>query len=68
MLLLFCRYFAIDTNFSVSVTVMKHLLDHVHNLLAAVQPQVMVGNGHPLEGDCLGILEERVRSPDLLCH
>ena len=68
MLLLFCRYFALDSNFSVSVTVVKYLLDHVHDLLAAVQPQVMVGNGHPLEGDCLGILEERVRSPDLLCH
>lgn len=25
-------------------------LDHVHDLLAVVKPDVMVGNGHPLEG------------------
>jgi hypothetical protein len=44
----------------------KDLLDHVHDLLVLVEPKVMVGDGHPLEGDLLGVLEEGVRSPDVL--
>ena len=46
----------------------RDLLDHVHDLLALVEPQVMVGDRHPLEGDSFGILEEGVWSPNLLCH
>ena len=46
----------------------RDLLDHVHDLLALVEPQVMVGDRHPLEGDSFGILEEGVGSPNLLCH
>ena len=29
----------------------SHSLDHVHDLLAVVEPDVMVGNCHPLECD-----------------
>ena len=45
---------------------MKDLLDHVHDLLVLVEPEVVVGNGHPLEGDLLGVLEEGIRPPDVL--
>ena len=48
--------------------IFRDLLDHVHDLLALVEPQVMVGDRHPLEGDSFGILEEGVGSPNLLCH
>ena len=48
--------------------VSRDLLDHVHDLLALVEPQVVVGYRHPLEGDSFGILEEGVWSPNLLCH
>ncbi|GBM18550.1 hypothetical protein AVEN_47942-1 [Araneus ventricosus] len=41
-------------------------LDHVQNGLVAVEPYVVVGNGHLLEGDSLGVLEEGVGSPHLL--
>ena len=27
------------------------LLDHVHDLLVLVQPEIVVGDGHPLEGN-----------------
>ena len=40
------------------------LLDHVEDLLSSVQPDIMVWNGHCLEGDLLRIFEIRVRSPD----
>ena len=33
-------------------------LDHIHDLLAVVEPDVMVGNGHPLEGDLQNIIYE----------
>ena len=34
-----------------------NLLDHVEYLLRAVEPDVVVGDGHGLEGDLLGVLE-----------
>ena len=46
----------------------KYLLDHIHNFFASVEPQIMIGNGHPLKCDSFGILEERIRSPNFLCH
>ena len=33
------------------------LLDHVEYFLRAVEPDVVVGDGHGLEGDLLGVLE-----------
>ena len=44
---------------------MGHLLDHIKNGFVFVEPDIMVGDGHGLECDTLGILEEGVRSPDL---
>ena len=41
------------------------LLDHVEYLLRAVEPDVVVGYGHGLESDLLGVLEVRVRPPDV---
>lgn len=41
-------------------------LDHVEDCLVLVQPHVVVGNGHCLEGHGLGILEERVGAPHIL--
>ena len=38
-------------------------LDHVENALVLVEPDVVVGNGDVLEGNFLGVLEERVWSP-----
>ena len=46
----------------------KYSLDHVHYLFAPIEPQVMIGNCHSLERDGFGILEERIRSPNLLYH
>ena len=62
MLLLFCRYFAIVRNFSVSVTGMKYLLDHVHDLLAVVEPDVVVWDGHSLESDLRHKISQSARS------
>ena len=42
------------------------LLDHVEDGGIVVQPQVVVGYGHSLEGDLLGVLEEGVRPPDAM--
>ena len=42
----------------------RHLLDHVEDLLGPVQPHVVVGDGHGLEGDLLRVLEVGVRPPD----
>ena len=41
-----------------------NILDHVENLLCPVEPDIVVRYGHRLEGDLLGILEVRVRTPD----
>ena len=41
-----------------------NILDHVENLLCPVEPDIVVRYGHCLEGDLLGILEVRVRTPD----
>ena len=41
-----------------------HLLHHVEDLLGPVQPHVVVGDGHGLEGDLLRVLEVGVRPPD----
>ena len=42
----------------------RHLLHHVEDLLGPVQPHVVVGDGHGLEGDLLRVLEVGVRPPD----
>ena len=39
-------------------------LDHVEYFFGAVEPDVVVGDGHGLEGDLLGVLEIGVRTPD----
>ena len=44
--------------------VLCNILDHVENLLCPVEPDIVVRYGHCLEGDLLGILEVRVRTPD----
>lgn len=41
-------------------------LHHVENCGVEVEPEVVVGDCHGLEGDGLGILEEGVGSPDVL--
>lgn len=41
-------------------------LDHVEDRLVLVQPHVVIRHGHRLEGDRLGVLKERVRSPHIL--
>lgn len=41
-------------------------LHHVQDRLVLVQPHVVVGDGHRLERDRLGVLEERVRPPHVL--
>ena len=40
-----------------------HLLDHVENRLVFPQPDVMIGNCHPLKCNTLRVLEKRVGSP-----
>ena len=40
------------------------LLDHVENCFVLVEPEIMIWNGHGLERDLLGVLEERVGSPN----
>ena len=42
----------------------RHLLHHVEDLLGPVQPHVVVGDGHGLEGDLLRVLEVGIRPPD----
>ena len=42
-----------------------HLLDHVEDGVVEVQPEVVVWDGHGLEGDLLCVLEERVGPPDI---
>ena len=44
--------------------VLCNILDHVENLLCPVEPDIVVRYGHCLEGDLLGILEVRIRTPD----
>lgn len=39
---------------------------HVQDGLVLVQPHVVVGDGHRLEGDGLGVFEERVGPPHVL--
>ena len=41
-----------------------NLLDHVEYRLVLPQPYVVIRNGHGLEGDGLGVLEEAVRPPN----
>ena len=41
-------------------------LDHVEDRLVLMEPDVVVGDGHILEGDLLGVLEVRVRLPDVI--
>jgi hypothetical protein len=42
----------------------KDLLDHVEYCFVFVEPDVVVWNGHRLEGDLLRVFKERVRPPD----
>ena len=42
------------------------LLDHVEYLLRAVEPDVVVGDGHRLESHSLRVLEIAVRPPDFV--
>ena len=44
----------------------QYLLDHVENAIIVVEPDIVVGDGHLLEGDLLGVLEVRVWVPDFL--
>jgi hypothetical protein len=39
------------------------LLDHVEDGFVLVEPDVVVGHGHLLEGDLFGVFEERVGPP-----
>lgn len=41
-------------------------LDHVQYGLVLVQPDVVIGDGHRLEGHRLCVLEERVWTPHVL--
>lgn len=43
-----------------------HSLDHVEDGGVEVEPKVVIRDGHRLEGDRLGVLEEGVGSPDVL--
>ena len=43
----------------------RYSLDHVEDGVVEVQPEVVVGDSHGLEGDLLGVLEERVGPPDV---
>lgn len=45
-------------------SILKHSLHHVQYSLVLMQPDVMIGYGHLLERDFLGIFEEGVRAPD----
>ena len=40
------------------------LLDHVEDCFVLVEPQVVVLDGHGLEGDFFGVFEVGVRPPD----
>ena len=40
------------------------LLDHIKYSFVFPKPNVMIGNGHCLKGDALGILEERIGPPN----
>ena len=42
-----------------------YLLRHIEKRLIVVQPQVVVGDAHLVEGDFLGVLKETVRPPDV---
>lgn len=39
-------------------------LGHVEQRLVVVQPEIVIGDAHLMEGDLLGVLEEAVRTPD----
>ena len=42
------------------------LLGHVDEGLVVVEPKVVVGHAHLVEGDFLGVFEETIRTPEIL--
>ena len=42
------------------------LLDDVEQSAISVEPHVMIGNGHRLEGDLFGVLEVGIGAPNAL--
>lgn len=48
-----------------SNTPMLYVLDHVQNSLVLIEPHVVIWNGHCLESDGFGVLEEWIRSPHI---
>lgn len=49
-----------------SIQQLSYLLDHVEDSPVRVEPYVVVGDGHLLECDPFGVLEEGVWSPHAL--
>jgi len=56
--IVFLKFVCMFETPALAYNVYFHLLDHVKNRLIFPQPDVMIGNCHPLKGNTLCVLEK----------